>query len=455
MTDRELLAGAYTADITPPEGVHAGCWGLHTALAEGAHDRLEVTALVLASAGRVVALVGLDVVHGQRRDHARGAPAHHRADRDPPGGDPDQRLPRPRSAGAERAGRRDAPRRRPARAVHAPLPARIAGAVYGAFRRLEPARIGFGTGRVEKVSVNRVDRARPVDDSLWVMLVETGAGAHARSSGQLRLPSDHDRRTHAALGHRLSGPAPHRPAGEARGRRLRVPAGGGRRHGPWDFWFGNPVAEAALVRAPGRARERVAARRSTSPARSRPGRPSDRLPSTMLELEPAVMFRGLPTRSRREQPRTSRGPTTPTPSSGLADSPHRDLGPAFPDYYQKHALSLYRRLIEERDVPVRAEIQAIRLGGQALVANPFEPFTEIARASPAGARSPRPGARLHERLLGVPPTARGLRPRSTAGASTEILDQDRLTLGVRDHDRLGRPRGQPSSDRATVGRSSG
>ena len=171
-----LEAGIYRTDVTPPEGVHAGCWMLHTALAEGAHDPLEVTALALRSGETTVALVGVDVcildqasVREARRrvteltgippEHVLINTSHTHAGPPPSRGLADSRV------------EADALEQ-----YWFGLPGRIAGAVYGATRRLQPAAAGFSIGQAPGVAVNRVDRTRPIDESVWVMRIDSRAG---------------------------------------------------------------------------------------------------------------------------------------------------------------------------------------------------------------------------------------------------------------------------------------
>ena len=388
MASRTLLAGAYTADITPPEGVHAGCWGLHTALAEGAHDRLELSALVIASGETRVALVAID---GAMVDEAAVAEARRRIGELT--GIPGEAV--LVNASHDHAGPvllRDvagAQADSPALEQYAlTLPGRIAGAVYAASRRLQPARIGFGSGRAAGVSVNRIDRTLPVDDRVWVMRIDTAAGqplALALSfachpitvGGQTRLwdtdyPGPLRRRIRAELGVAdclfLQG-----AAGDA---------------GPFDFWFGNESPRPHSFACRDELAQAIAAA-ATGAADGIECEPELPLAfgSTVLDL-PRRRFGWTAAELAARAAVQTFTPPEAYPELWEATLHTATSAQRFPDYYQHYALELYQRLIDERDVPVRAELQAIRLGEHVLSANPFEPFTEIARMIAAGSPFP-------------------------------------------------------------------
>jgi neutral ceramidase len=382
--EHQLLAGTYTVDVTPPEGIHAGCWMLHTALAEGAHDPLEVTAIVLRNGETTVALVGIDVcmideatAHETRRRVAALT-----------GIAPEAVLINAshNHAGPVR-GRGLVETSIEGEALEQwqlALPSRIAGAVYGAARRLRPAAVGFGTGSVPGVGVNRVEREQPVDDSVWVMRIDDSSGrvlavavafaCHPVTiGGQTRLwdtdyPGPLRRQLSEELG--LSG--------------CLFLQGACGDVAPWDFWFGNPSPKPHSFETRDELAERVAAAAiDVTRAIRTEAAVSLRASTTMLELERRRMAWPAAEVAERASAHVAR-PDDDYPELWAPDVHTATSAQQFPDYYQKHALSLYRSFDEQRDVPVRAEIQAIAIDGHALIANPFEPFTEIARAIVAG-----------------------------------------------------------------------
>jgi neutral ceramidase len=421
----ELLAGAYTSDITPPEGVHAGCWGLHTALAEGAHDRLELSALVVGSDETLVALVGIDacmvdapaVAEARRRiEQLTGIPpeavlvtASH-----------DHAAPRFLSDVNGSLRESDALEQ-----YALTLPGRIAGAVYAAHRRRQPAQIGFGSARVPGISVNRVDRTLPVDDTVWLMRVDTVGGvplAVALSfachpitiGGQTRLwdtdyPGPLRAHIRAGLGVSdcifLQG-----AAGDV---------------GPFDFWFGNEAPrphsfECRDELADALARAAIEAAQGVEPLRElRIG-----FDSQVLELP----RRSFPWSEAEVAARAADQVFTPEeayPELWDASVHTATSAQRFPDYYQYYTLDLYRRLIDERAVPVRAELQTLAFGEHVLSANPFEPFTALAASIAAGSPF------LDTRVLGYSNGYAGYLPPPADYAKIDgygleqILDQDR------------------------------
>lgn len=426
MTDAALLAGASTVDITPPEGVHAGLWGLHTALAEGVCDRLEISALVVGSGEALVAVVGVDAAWV---DEVATAEARRRIER-LTGIPPEAVL---LNASHDHAGPRltrgleEVTIDGDALDQYAlALPSRIAGAVYSAYRRRRPARVGFGRGRAPGVSVNRVDRTRPVDDTVWVMRVDQDDGA------PLALAVSFACHPITIAGHtRLwdsdyPGPLRARIRAELGVDDCVFLQGAAGDVAPFDFWFGNeaprPHSFACrddLARALADAAVATAADVETLAA----------LPIEAASVTLDLPRRSFPWSAAEVDARAAAIEPTPEadypelwePSVHTATSAQR-----FADYYQRSQLELYRQLIAERDVPVRAELQALRFGDHALSATPFEPFSALA-ASVAGA-SPFPDTRVLGYCNGYagylpPPDDYAL---IDGHGLADILDQDRF-----------------------------
>ena len=172
--------------------------------ATGVRDPLHARALVLEEDGRRVALCALelcyameDVVAAAReRVAARGL-----------------------RAGGRAAARRHAYAQRALRRRRGGLPrgldALVEQAVAQACERLEPARLGVGSGTLHGHSINRRRLEDPVDPALFVAARRRGRRTPARARPRLRLPSGRARPRQPPRQRRLAGG--------------RVPAAGGAR----------------------------------------------------------------------------------------------------------------------------------------------------------------------------------------------------------------------------------
>ena len=154
------------------------CWAARKALAQGAKEPLVAQALVLSDGERTAAIVAIDLVFAgvELADgRARARPGAHRH---PARGRLGAREPQPQRA--EPLARLDD--RRPAghpgvRALRRSCSATSSRArSTPRTRRLEPARIGSAVGHAPGLSGNRVQREKPVDDSVTVIRVDRTDG---------------------------------------------------------------------------------------------------------------------------------------------------------------------------------------------------------------------------------------------------------------------------------------
>jgi hypothetical protein len=367
-------------DITPPLGVEPGAWRLRTGRADGVDEPLLAQALVLDDGHRRIALVATDLLW-MPRHVAEVARRRIAALTGIPAGAVLLNASHNHSAPVllEADSVRAAVRTDGFEGYAAALPDRLAGAVYAANLRRQPAAIGAGVGRAPGISVNRVDPRRSVDDTVTVLRVDGDGGVMAIVAGfachgtcvggqTLRWNADfpHALRTAVERAH---------PGAEC----LFLQACAGDL-APLDFWFGNeaPVPHGLP------ARDRVGEALAAEVRRV--------LPTiwTGSEAELAIEDRVVPLRRRR----------LPWPEADLDRMAERlaaEPEPAFPEvwpdevhtstsaqrfplHYQRGALSMYRDMRRRQEVPVQAEVQALAIGDVAIVGTGFELFSGPGRA---------------------------------------------------------------------------
>jgi neutral ceramidase len=374
-----VRAGAARVDITPPLGLPLGCWAARSCLAQGIHEPLIAQALVLEDGGVTVALVTTDLVFAGRsltdavRARVRelcGIPPEHvvvHASHNHSGPS--------LSRGSGVAGLRDAPG---FEAYAEVLPDQVAGCVFAAWRRLQPARAGSAVARVAGLSVNRVRHERPVDDRLAVVRIDSADGAplaavvnftaHPITVGG--VTTEWDAEYPAPLRERFASRAP--------GAECLFVQGCAGDVAPFtDWWFGNEKASRHSYEA----RDELG------------GRLGDAAAEAYLSSEPATdarvgaasawidLIRRRPAYGRAELQAAASAhgvedaaslPETWPPSVHTMTSAQQ-----FPHSYVAGAYAMYLHMLEDAERPVRTEVQAISIGDAAIVTNSFELFNDV------------------------------------------------------------------------------
>ena len=402
-----LRGGVCAVDVTPPLGLEPGAWRLRTGRADAVAEPLLAQALVLDDGARRVAVVATDLLwitrelatatRGRAHELTGIAPEavllnashNHSAPVLVDTGSVKALVP---MGGYER--------------YAATLPERIAGAIYGASARLEPVAVGSAVGRAPGISVNRVDRERPVDDAVTVLRVDGARGpvavvvafaCHGTCVGGQTLSWNAD------FPHALrDGIRQALPTAEC----LFLQACGGDL-APLDFWFGNEAATSHGFPA----RDRVGSGLAAEVRRLLPAI------RTAPDIALAAASRVVPLRRRRLPWRDADLDATERRLAAQAEPAYPAAWPddvhtatsaqRFPLHYQRGALGMYRDMRRRQDVAVEAEVQVLAVGETALVGLPFELFSGPGRA--LRERSPFPTTAVlgycNDYLGYLPPTA--------------------------------------------------
>jgi hypothetical protein len=375
-----LRAGVARVDITPPLGVPVGCWAAREALAHGAMEPLVSQAVVLSDGEQTVAIVATDLVFvgaelsATVRKHVTGLtgiPAnaisvHASHNHSAPS----------LSRGSTIGGLPDIPAFGRYGELLGDL---LAGAVFAAARRLEPVAIGSSTVSTPGLRCNRVDRHRPVDDSLTVIRIDRAGGsplaalvstaAHPIAVGGTTLLWDAE----------YIGPVRETVESAFPGVECVFLQGCAGDLAPFDWWFGNYEASPhgyecrdRLGRAIGEAASELLPAVATSGEariaadtigldlrRRRPGYDGREIRALIAEVE--------------AEPEPSWpevwGPEVHTMTSAQM----------FPRSYKLSALRMYLDMVERADEPIHADVVAIAAGDTAIVTNPFELFNGAGR----------------------------------------------------------------------------
>ena len=252
----------------------------------------------------------------------------------------------------------------------------LAGAVYAAWRKLEPAAIGSAVGETPGLRGNRVDRSRPVDDSLTVIRIDRTDGTHLAALVSTQAHPITVGGTTLLWDAEYIGPA--RATFEAMhpGVECVFLQGCAGDVAPYDWWFGDYEASPQgyevrdrLGRAIGQAALELFPEITTS---ADAGVAAD---SVSLELRRRRHDFGAD-EIRELMSEVEAGPEPKWPEVWAPNVHTMTSAQMFPRSYKLGALRMYLDMIERADEPARAEVVGITAGETAIVTNPFELFNQ-------------------------------------------------------------------------------
>jgi hypothetical protein len=376
-----LSAGVTRIDITPPLGLPLGCWAARKALAQGIREPLIAQAVVLSDGERTAAIVATDLVFAGA-DLAATVREHVTRLTGIPAGAVSVHASHNHSApslarGSTVGGLPDIP----AFGRYADLLGDLlAGAVYAAWRRLEPARIGSAVTSTPGLRVNRVQRERPVDDSLTVIRIDRADGSPLAALVSTAVHPITVGGTTILWDAEYIAPVRETFEWAHPGIECVFLQGCAGDLAPFDdWWFGNyeasphgydardrlgrGIGEAALellTEIPTTTDARIAADSLWLDLRRR------RHEYTAGELRELIAE--IEAEPEPEWPEVW-APEVHTMTSAQM----------FPRTYKLGALRMYLDMLERADEPARAEVVAIAAGDTAIVTNPFELFNHAGR----------------------------------------------------------------------------
>ena len=306
------------------------------------------------------------------------------------------------------------------------LPGLVAGAVYGAWKRLGPARVGSGVTRAPGLSGNRVRHERPVDDSLAVVRVDRADGsplaalvsftAHPITVGGItrEWDAEYPGPLRAAFEQALPGVEP-----------MFVQGCAGDVAPFDDWWFGNREAGRHSYEA----RDQLGRKLAEHALALYPGI------ETTPDARVAAASERLELRRRRHAYAADEldavvaawqaRPEPDWPETWPPDVHTMTSAQQFPDSYMWGALTMYRDMLERADVSVSAEIQALAIGDAAIATNSFELFNDCgARIKQGSPFATTIAAAYTNDYLGYLPSSEDLALVDGVPLD-EILDQDR------------------------------